>query len=44
MLLQDTKKGKLRYYGIDPVFNYGCFPQVLPSSLVNLAFETILIP
>mmetsp|Transcript_21245 Transcript_21245/g.52287 ORF Transcript_21245/g.52287 Transcript_21245/m.52287 type:complete len:303 (+) Transcript_21245:3155-4063(+) len=26
-ILQDTKKGKLRYYGIDPVFNYGAFPQ-----------------
>jgi len=26
-IMQDTKKGKLRYYGIDPVFNYGCFPQ-----------------
>ena len=24
---QDTKKGKLRFYGIDPVFNYGCLPQ-----------------
>jgi inorganic pyrophosphatase len=27
-LPQDTKKGQLRYYGIDPVFNYGAFPQV----------------
>jgi len=26
-IIQDTKKGKLRYYGIDPVFNYGFFPQ-----------------
>lgn len=24
---QDTKKGQLRFYGIDPVFNYGAFPQ-----------------
>merc|ERR1719183_2633149 len=26
-IIQDSKKGKPRYYGIDPVFNYGFFPQ-----------------